>query len=153
MQVQVAVDMIQRQPGGVEPLELRVDFPPQLPAQTAPEEIAESGADGAAAQFPVRVDQAGDLVGRQDGMAAQQGQMQPHPQPGVLAGQGHRFLERGLGHHEAGSRQDAFPMGANNCLVDGTGPPKVVGVDDQAPGLGGRPGALRRHNRANGRPR
>ena len=44
VQVQMAVDVVQGQAGGAEPLKLRVNFLPQLLAQTALEEIAEAGA-------------------------------------------------------------------------------------------------------------
>ena len=54
VQVQMAVDVVERQAGGAELLKLRVNLPPQLLAQTALEEIAEPGAGGVVGEFPVR---------------------------------------------------------------------------------------------------
>ena len=63
VQVQVAVDVVERQPGSAELLKLRVDFPPQLLAQAALEEIAEPGAGRVVAEFPSRVHQSRNLFG------------------------------------------------------------------------------------------
>ena len=46
MQMQVAVDMVERQAGGAEFFKLRVNFGAQLFAQAALEKIAEAGGDG-----------------------------------------------------------------------------------------------------------
>ena len=77
-------------------------------------------------------------------MAAQQGQVQPHAQARVLAGQRHRFLAGGFVHHQAGGGQDAFAVGADDGLVDGGGTAEVVGVDDQAARAAGVIGASAR---------
>jgi hypothetical protein len=46
MQVQMAVNVVERQAGGMEPFKLRVDFGPELFAQAAIEKITKTGATG-----------------------------------------------------------------------------------------------------------
>ena len=46
MQMQMAVDVVERQAGGAEFFKLRVDFGPELFAQAALEKITEAGGDG-----------------------------------------------------------------------------------------------------------
>jgi enoyl-CoA hydratase/carnithine racemase len=91
MQVQVAVDVVEGQAGGAEPLKLRVDLPPQRFAQTVLKEIPKAGAGRVLREFAVCIDQSGNLFGRQCRMATQQCQMQSHAQRRVLAGEGHGF--------------------------------------------------------------
>ena len=136
VQVQMAVDVVQRQAGGAELLETARGSPPQLLAQAAAgRNSGTRRRPGCRLNSPLRVDQAGNLLGRQGGMAAQQGQVQAHAQPRILAGQRHRLLAGRLVHHQAGGGEDAFAMGADDRLVDGGGAAEVVGVDDQAAGL------------------
>ena len=51
MQVQMAVDVVERQAGGAEPVKLRVNFLAQLFAQVALKEIAEPGARRVVGEF------------------------------------------------------------------------------------------------------
>ena len=146
VQVQVAVDVVQGQAGGAELLKLGVNLAPQRLAQTALEEVAEPGARRVVAEFTSGVHQPGNCVGRQGRMAAQQGQMQPHAQRRVLAGEGDGLLKGGFIHHQAGGGENAFAVGADDGLVDGGGTAEVVGVDDQAARLCIRIWPARRHN-------
>ena len=65
MQMQMAVDMVERQAGGVEFFKLRVDFGAKLFAQAALEKIAHADADGRIAEFAACVDEAGNFFRRQ----------------------------------------------------------------------------------------
>lgn len=65
VQVQMAVDVVEGQTGGVELLKLGVNFPSQWLAQTALEEIAEAGAHRVVAEFPFRIHQSWNVFGRQ----------------------------------------------------------------------------------------
>ena len=84
MQVQMAVDMVERQAGGAEFFKLGVDFGAQLFAQIALEKITEAGSDRFVAEFTARVDEAGNLFRRQRGMSHQQSQMQADAQSRVF---------------------------------------------------------------------
>ena len=79
MQMQMAVDVVERQAGGVEPFKLRVDFGPQLFAQAAVEKITKAGADGIVGKFAARVDQAGDFFRRQRGVPHSNVRCKPTP--------------------------------------------------------------------------
>ena len=92
MQVQMAVDVVERQAGGVEFFKLRVDFGAQLFAQAALEKIAQTGADGLVAEFAARIDQAGNFFRRQRGMAHQQRQVQADAEFRVFLRQRHGFV-------------------------------------------------------------
>ena len=84
MQMQVAVDMIERQAGGAEFFKLRVNFGPELLLEAALEKIAKTGCDGIFRKFTARVDEAGNFFRRQCGAPAQQRQMQADAEFGIL---------------------------------------------------------------------
>src|SRR6266700_1412596 len=138
MQVQVPIDVVQRQAGMPELLKLRADFGPQLFAEFPLEKIPAADARRAVAEFASSVDQAGNCFRRQGRMAAEQGQVQPHAQSRMLAGQGDGLFEGRLVNHQAGAGQDAVAVGVDDGLVDGGRAAEVVGVDDEAPLAGGR---------------
>src|SRR5438477_2822520 len=96
MKVKVAVDVVEREPGRCEFLELRPDFRLQLAAQIAPGEIPKANPDRVVAEALLRVDQAGNLFAGQRRMAAEQGQVQAHAQFWILARQGDRLVEGGF---------------------------------------------------------
>src|SRR5689334_16615623 len=85
MQMQMAIDMIERELRSAKFFELRVNLGPQLLAQAPPEEIAKTRRRGAVGEFLLRVDEARDAPLRQCGVTEQQRQMEPYPQPGILA--------------------------------------------------------------------
>src|ERR1035437_7638021 len=60
VQVQVAVEGVEREAGGVEPGKLGVNFGAELGAQAAVEEIIQAGADSRAAEFAAHIDEAGN---------------------------------------------------------------------------------------------
>lgn len=71
MQVQVAVDVVERQAGGMKFDELRVDFGLEGFAQVAGEEVFHPHADGAVGKFAARIHKAQYFFGRQRAMAVQ----------------------------------------------------------------------------------
>ena len=131
MQMQMAVDVVERQTGGVEFFKLRVDFGAELFAQAALEKIIHAGADGRIAEFAARVDEAGNFFRRQRGMSHQQSEVQADAEPGIFPGEFHRFGAARFVHHQARGGQNAVAMGADDGFVDGMRTAKVVGVDDQ----------------------
>jgi hydrogenase/urease accessory protein HupE len=64
----------------------------------------------------------------------------------MLARQGHGFLKRGFVHHQAGSGENAFLMGADHGLVDGDRAAEVIGIDDEAAASRRRGARANRHN-------
>ena len=132
MQMQMAVDVVERQAGGAESFKLRVDFRAQLFAQAAIEKITETDADGVVGKFAARVDQAGNFFRRQRGMSAQQSQMQADAEFWIFLCQLDRFVEARFVHHQAGGGQNAFAMRADDGFVDGMRTAEIVGVDNEA---------------------
>jgi hypothetical protein len=118
VQVQVAIDVIERQPGGAELSELGVNFLPQLLAQAPVKEVTEAGARRVGGELPLRVYEPGNFCGRQGGMAAEQRQVQSDAQRGILPGQLHRLFESRLVHHQAGGGEDPLFMRPDDRFVD-----------------------------------
>ena len=69
MQMQVAVDMVERQAGGAELLKLRLDFGAKLVTQAALDKIAKTGGNGLVAELALRIDKTGPFsAGRRMGI-------------------------------------------------------------------------------------
>src|SRR5260221_5577115 len=134
VQVQMAVDVVERQAGGVEPRELRVDLGAKLFTQAALEEIIHADADGAVAKFALRIDEPGDLFRRQGGMAHQQREMQTDAKPGIFLPELHGFVAAGFVDHQARSRQNAVAMRADDGFVHGMRKTEIIRVDDETAG-------------------
>jgi len=119
MQMQVAIDMVQRQAGRAEFCKLRMDLRPQWFTQAALEKIAETGRHGFLAELTSSIDQPGDLFRWQGGASAHQRQMQTHPEPGIFMRERYRFIEARLVHHQTGGGQNAFTMSVDNGFING----------------------------------
>jgi len=65
-------------------------------------------------------------------VAAKQSQVEADSEPGIFSCESNGFIECGLIHHQAGSGENAFTMGANDGLIDGGRAAEVIGVDDEA---------------------
>ena len=137
MQVQMAVDVVERQAGGAEFFKLRVDFRAELFAQVVFEKIAHADADRVIAEFTLRVDEAGNFFRRQGGIAAEQSQMQANAEPWIFPRQSDGFVAGGFIHHQAGGGQNAFAVRADDGFIDGMRQAEIVRVDDEA-AAGGR---------------
>src|SRR5258706_3809378 len=72
VQVQMAVDVIERQAGGAELLKLSVDFLSQLPPQGSMKKIAKPDTGRMIGKFFLPIYQSGNAFLRQRGMAAEQ---------------------------------------------------------------------------------
>ena len=119
MQVQMAVNVVERQAGGVEFFKLGMDFGAQWLAQIALEKITEAGCNRVAGKFTARVDEAGNFFRRERGMSHQQGQMQANAKPRVSLRQLHGLVKAPLVHHQTGGGEDALTMSADDGFVDG----------------------------------
>src|SRR5580658_3028443 len=137
VQVEMAVDVVERQASGMEFLKLRMDFGAELFAQIVVKKISHSGADRAVGKFPTRVDEAGYGFIKQGGVAVKERNMQANAEFWVFFGQPDGFVKTGFVHHQACRCQNAFAMRAHNSYVDGRREAKVIGIDDEAAGGGG----------------
>ena len=129
--MQMAVDVVERQAGGVEFFKLRVDFGAKLFAQAALEKIIHADADGRVAEFAARINEAGDFLRRQRGMAhaakSDAGRRRVLDFPSrVRRPRRSRFV-----HHQAGGRQNAVAMRADDGFVHRRRKAEVVGIDDE----------------------
>jgi hypothetical protein len=132
VQMEVAIDVVQRQSSGAKFLKLSVNFPPQLVPQRGKEKIPETGGNGTIGELLLPVHQTRNGFLRQGGMPAEQGKVETHTQPLVFSGQSDRLFAGRFVYHQAGAGENALAMSANHGGVDAGGTAKVVGVDDQA---------------------
>jgi hypothetical protein len=132
MQVQVAIDMVQRQTGGAELFKLGVNFRAQLLAEALLEKIAKRRAGGIIAEFHVPINQAGYLFRRRSGMPAQKSEVEANAKTWILTSQGDGLGASRLVHHETGGGQNALAVRANDSCVNTGGAAEIVGIDDEA---------------------
>src|SRR3954471_8468927 len=71
VQMQVAIDMVERETGGLEFFELGMDLGAQWSLQPAIEKIFHPGAGGIVRELVAGIDQARDLFGTEGGMTVQ----------------------------------------------------------------------------------
>src|SRR5271170_2732801 len=132
MQMQMAVDVVEWQAGGVELFKLRVDFRAKLFAEVAFEKIIQSDADRTVEKFTACIDEAGNFSWRQRGTALQQSQVQTSTEFWVLFREFYRFVEAGFIYHQTRGRQNAFTMRAYDGLIHGARKAEVVRIHNQA---------------------
>ena len=132
MQVQMAVDVIERQAGGSEAGELLVNFRAQLFAQSTLEKITKANARRIFAELTARIDEAGDFFRRQRGTSAEQCEMQADAELRVFFRQRDGFGAIGFIDHQACTGQNAFAVRTDDGFVDGARAPEIVGIDDEA---------------------
>ena len=129
--VLVRVDMVEREAGRPERLELGADLGGKQAPHPRREEIAQAGADLVVGETPVRADQATDLVRRQHRAAVDQHKMQPDAQARQPLRPRHRVGRGGRADHQARAGQDAITAGRLNRLVDRDVAAEIVSRDDQ----------------------
>ena len=118
MQMQMAVNMVEREAGRVELCKLRVNFGAQLFAQAAIEKIAEADGNWFAAEFAMRIDKTGNFFRRQGRTPACQRQVQTDAEFWVFARERNGFIEARFVHHQTRGRQNAFTVGADDGLIN-----------------------------------
>ena len=127
----MAIDMIQRQPGICEGLELRPNLPRELAANGWSEEEANAGGEKIGRQITGAVNQMGNLVRPQHRSATGHNQMQPDPQVRQSVSAHHGVGRGGCSDHPARGVEDASAMGLLNRAVDTERNPKIIAGDDQ----------------------
>jgi len=137
VEVEVAVDVVQFETGGVKLVELGVDFGAELVVEMAAEKVAPARPRGVGLELLAVPGEAGNSGRGQEGASAGQGEVEADAEGGVGAGQSDSFGSAGFGDHEAGGGEDAVLMGADDGLIDGGGAAEIIGIDDEAArGLG-----------------
>ena len=131
MQVQMPVDVREREPRVAKTVELGADLGAELRASAARELVPQSRPDRRLRKAAAPVHE-GRNHGRGRGRGAgNEDEMQPHGEPGTGARDGDGF-RRGLArHHEAGARQDAVIVRLEDRAVDAAGETEIVAVDDE----------------------
>jgi hypothetical protein len=132
MDVLVAVDMVERQPGRAERFELGANFRRKLPARRGREVEAKPGAHHVRVKLAVRSDERGNLRCRQDRRPVRQHQMQSDAERRQPFRARNGVGGRRLADHQARDRQNTVAMGLLDGLVDGDVPAEIVGADDKA---------------------
>jgi hypothetical protein len=127
----VRVDVIEREAGRAERLELGADLRPHLSAHMGQKEHRGAGERHIRPKPAARVDEVRDGGGRRHRLGVDQRQMQPDSEPRQAARQLHGFGRRRRSDHQARRRQDPFDMRALDRLIDLVGETEVVGRDDQ----------------------
>ncbi len=133
MHVAMHVDVVERQPGRAEGLELRGQLARELPPRAATEEKAESGTDKPATKGAVASHQGRYLWRRQERPAIDDDEVQADVKPRQASRPRDRIGGGGRAHHQARRGEDTVQMGALDRLVDGLVEPEIVGADDEAP--------------------
>ncbi len=128
----VRVDVIERQPGRGEGGELRRDLGRELAARRRQEEHRRAGRRHIVAKAAASVDEAGNLLGRQDRRAVDEDEVEADAEVGQALGPRHRVGGGGRADHQAGGGQDAARVGDLDRLVDRDVVAEVVGGDDEA---------------------
>jgi len=132
MEVEVGVDVVEGEAGGVKFIELGVDFIAELGLELGFKEVIQTDPDGTVGEFAAVVDQIRDLGRRQGGVSEDQGQVEADAEAGMGFGEFDGFGEAGFVDHEAGGSEEAFAMGQDNGGIGGSGEPEVIGVEDEA---------------------
>ena len=109
------------------PLDLRF----QLPAQGLQEKVAHAGHDRIIGEIPRPVRDGRETVVGRRRLPLDEGEVEPHLEPGVVARQGNGFGESRAIYHEGGAGQDPFPPGSDDRPVGAVRETEIVGIDDQ----------------------
>ena len=131
VQVQVAVDVRQGKARLAEPLELGADLPAELAAGRGAGLVDARRPGGAVPKAAVRVDQVGNLSGRQDRAPRDDHQVQSDRESRVRARERDRLLPGVARDHEARAREDAAFVRLDDRAVDAAREAEVVAGDDE----------------------
>src|SRR6266702_2054931 len=126
VKVMVPVDVVEREAGGAEGIELRPHLGGELTARRRRKEEAEPLGKRIGAKAPVAADEGRNALRRQHWSAVDESEMQPDPEPLQVAGARDGVGGARLGDHQAGTGQDAVAMAAFHRLVDGKVAPEII---------------------------
>jgi hypothetical protein len=131
MKVMMRVDVIEREAGVLERLELGADLGGDLAARAGVAKDANAGADHISRESAIAADEVGNSLRRQHGNAIDQHEMKPDTQIGHAPGACYR-VRRGLAcDHQAGGGQNAAAMPCFDSLVDAGFETEIIRCDDK----------------------
>ena len=131
VQVQMSVHVVQWQAGFAKLCKLRLDLRQQLRFQSAVRKIAHADRHRIEAELPLFIHQVRDFFCGKRRVAVQQRQVQPDSQRWILPRQLDGFRKPWFVQHQAGARENAILMRADDRFVDARRTPKIICVDDQ----------------------
>src|SRR5882672_10195366 len=102
VQVQVTIDVVERQTRIAELLKLRMNFCSYLLAQLPSKKIAKPGATRTVSKLAMAINKSGNLLRRQGRVAVEKRQMQADAESGIRLGECNCFFEGGFIDHKAG---------------------------------------------------
>ncbi len=133
MHMLVRVDMVEREPGGVEPLELGADLGGEPAARAGPKKKAQSGAQGIVVEPAVAAHETPELIRRQRRRAVDQHKVQPDAQRAEATCPCDRIRRGRRADHQAGARQNAVAMRLLDRVVGCDIAAEIVSRNDQPP--------------------
>src|SRR6185312_849845 len=131
MEVVMRVDMVERQAGAAEGVELRANLGGGLAPRLTIAEDADAGCHGILGELAAAIDESRDLAGRKDGGAVDQHEMEADAEPRQTLGARHRIRRRGARHHEARRSEDAAGMARLDRLVHRLVEAEIIRRDDE----------------------
>ena len=137
MKVLVAVDVVQRETGCTEAVELRFDLRLYLPLDLGQEEKRYAKTDDVTRKSPIGSDQIWNLPRRKNWITIDQGEVQPDAERRQAACPLHRVRHCRCANHQARRRKDAAAMALFDRFVHRHRGTEVVGCDDQLLQLSG----------------
>ena len=130
MDVQMAVDVVQLQAGGVKFRELLLHFRPQLAPAFRLEKIPPTRRRRVFGKSSVHAGQMRDSLRRQRRPSADQGEMQSHAESRILPRQPDRLAGCRFVDHQAGAGQNAVAMRPDHRLINRGRSPKIIRIDN-----------------------
>jgi hypothetical protein len=131
MEMLVRVDVIERQPGRGESIELRANLARKLRAHGGQEEEPEPVADHRIAETAIRADERGNRLVRQRRRAVGKHEVQADAQARQAPRALNRIAGGGLAHHQARGGEHAVAMRALHRRIDARMQAEVVGREDE----------------------
>jgi hypothetical protein len=131
MKMPVRIDVIERQPGRPVRLELRADFPCDLPPHGSIHGDLGAIAGKIIAELTAAVDETRNLRTVGDRIAIDEDDVKPDAQARQRPRARDRIGRRGSADHETRGAQDAASMRLFDRGVDGLAEPEIVRSDDQ----------------------
>lgn len=131
MHMVVSVDMIERETGLEELLQLRANFRLQLLSCRRTEEEIDTRAHEAGRESPVRLNEVGDAFRRENGSATDDNHVQAYPERGQAVRALDRIGRRRRAYHQARRGKDSLPMRMFDRLIDRDAETEVVARHDE----------------------
>lgn len=127
----VGVHMIERQAGRAKTLELGANLGGELTPHLCKCEEAHAGKNQPGRKQSISADEIGNTLGRKDGTAADQNEMQPDPERRQTSRPLYRVLRRRRPDHQTRGIENALAVRPLDRFVDGNGSAEIIARNDQ----------------------